>query len=46
MDGIVTQRLIDTALSKNVKLLIAARIGKIQVKPLELTILTYNELFT
>jgi DNA primase len=46
MDGIVTQRLIDTALSKNVKLLIAARIGKIQVKPTELTILTYNELFT
>jgi DNA primase len=46
MDGIVTQRLIDTALSKNVKLLIAARIGKIQVKPPELTILTYNELFT
>jgi DNA primase len=45
MDGIVTQRLIDTALSKNVKLLIAARIGKIQVKPPELTILTYNELF-
>jgi len=36
MDGIVTQRLIDTALSKNVKLLIAARIGKIQVKPPEL----------
>jgi DNA primase len=46
MDGIITQRLIDTALSKNVKLLIAARIGKIQVKPPELTILTYNELFT
>lgn len=46
MDGIVTQRLIDTALSKNVKLLIAARIGKIQVKPPELIILTYNELFT
>ena len=46
MDGIVTQRLIDTALSKNVKLLIAARIGKIQVKPPELTILTYNELST
>jgi DNA primase len=46
MDGIVTQRLIDTALSKNVKLLIATRIGKIQVKPPELTILTYNELFT
>lgn len=44
MDGIATQRLVDTAASKNVKLIIAARLGKIQYKPPEVTVLTYNEL--
>jgi len=44
MDGIATQRLVDTAASKNVKLIIAARLGKIQYKPPETTVLTYNEL--
>lgn len=46
MDGIVTQRLLNTASSKNIKLLIAARIGKIQYKPEDVVVLTYNELFT
>jgi DNA primase len=45
MDGIITQRLIDVASSKNIKLIIGARIGKVQYKPTDVTILTYNELF-
>ncbi|MEM4490060.1 MAG: DNA primase DnaG [Desulfurococcaceae archaeon] len=45
MDGIITQRLINTALNKNIKLIIGARIGKVQYKPIDITILTYNELF-
>ncbi|MEM0002401.1 MAG: DNA primase DnaG [Desulfurococcaceae archaeon] len=45
MDGIITQRLINTALNKNIKLIIGARIGKVQYKPVDITILTYNELF-
>ncbi|MEM1613106.1 MAG: DNA primase DnaG [Desulfurococcaceae archaeon] len=44
MDGIITQRLIDTASSKNIKLLIGARIGKVQYKPQNVTIITFNEL--
>lgn len=45
MDGIITQRLVNTALSKNIKLIIGARVGKVQFKPVDVTILTYNELF-
>ncbi|MEM0100132.1 MAG: DNA primase DnaG, partial [Desulfurococcaceae archaeon] len=41
MDGIITQRLINTALNKNIKLIIGARIGKVQYKPVDITILTY-----
>jgi DNA primase len=45
MDGIVTQRLVDTALEKNIKVIIAARVGRVQYKPPEVAILTYNDLF-
>jgi DNA primase len=45
MDGIVTQRLVDTALEKNIKVIIAARVGRVQYKPPEVTILTYSDLF-
>jgi len=44
MDGIITQRLLDIAHAKNVKLVIGARIGRIQFKPQNITILTFNEL--
>jgi DNA primase len=45
MDGIVTQRLVDTALEKNIKVIIAARVGRVQYKPPEVAILTYSDLF-
>lgn len=45
MDGIVTQRLVDTALERNIKVIIAARVGRVQYKPPEVTILTYSDLF-
>lgn len=45
MDGIITQRLLNIASSKNIKILIAARIGKVNYKPSDVAILTYNELF-
>ncbi len=43
-DGIITQRLIDKAADKNVKLLVGARIGKITNKPVDLLVLTFNDL--
>ncbi len=44
MDGVATQRLVDAASVKNVKLLVSARISSITKKPLNLTILTFDEL--
>lgn len=44
MDGIITQRLIDLASNKGIKLLVAARIGKVQFKPQGLVMITFNEL--
>lgn len=44
MDGIVTQRLLDIASSKNIKLIIAARIGKIHFKPTSVTVVTINDI--
>lgn len=44
MDGVATQRLVDVASVKNVKLLVSARISSISKKPLNLTILTFDEL--
>jgi len=43
-DGVITQRIVDLAFQKNVKYIIGARIGKIQKKPMELTLLTFNDL--
>ncbi|MEM4717216.1 MAG: DNA primase DnaG [Desulfurococcaceae archaeon] len=44
MDGIITQRLLNIASSKSIKIIIAARIGKVNFKPIDVAILTYNEL--
>jgi len=44
MDGIITQRLIDAASSRNVKLIIGARISKISYKPENITLLTFEDL--
>lgn len=43
-DGIVTQRLVDVASSKGVKLLIGVRIGNIMRKPSDVTIMTFHDL--
>ncbi|WP_440059976.1 DNA primase DnaG [Thermogladius sp. 4427co] len=42
-DGIVTQRLVDKASEKNVKIIIGAKIGKLTTKPPELLLLTFSE---
>lgn len=44
MDGIITQRLIDKASEKKVKMIIAAKIGRINYKPPEILILTFNDI--
>ncbi|MEM4596069.1 MAG: DNA primase DnaG [Desulfurococcaceae archaeon] len=46
MDGIITQRLLDIASTKAIKLIIGARVGKIQYKNPNLVVLTFNEIFT
>jgi len=43
-DGIVTQRLVDAASEKGVKVLIGAKIGKIARKPENLLILTFSDI--
>jgi DNA primase len=43
-DGIVTQRMLDIAAEKQVKLLIANRIGNIERRPTGVSILTFNDL--
>jgi DNA primase len=43
-DGIVTQRIVDAAAAKKIPLLIGARIGSIQKKGDEVTILTMNDI--
>jgi len=42
LDGIITQRLVDTAFSKSVKTLIGVRVGEIIRKPEDLTIATFQ----
>jgi DNA primase len=42
-DGIVTQRLLDKAVEKNVKIVVGAKIGKITYKPPEILVLTFSE---
>ncbi|MEM4481380.1 MAG: DNA primase DnaG [Desulfurococcaceae archaeon] len=44
LDGIITQRLVNVATSKNIKLIVGARVGKLQLKPAEPTFITFNEL--
>ncbi len=43
-DGIITQRILDLASSKGVKLLIGARIGNIEKRPEGITLLTFNDI--
>jgi len=43
-DGIITQRLLDVALEKNIKIIVGVKLGNITNKPKEITILTYNDL--
>ncbi|AEM38277.1 TOPRIM domain-containing protein [Pyrolobus fumarii 1A] len=45
-DGIVTQRLLDIAAKKGVKLLIGARIGNVEKRPEGVQMLTFNELIS
>jgi len=45
MDGIITQRLLDAATAKSVKLIIGARVGRVQYKDPNVVVLTFNELF-
>ncbi|MFX0067863.1 MAG: DNA primase DnaG [Promethearchaeota archaeon] len=42
-DGIITQRLIDIAFDKGIKSLIGARVGKIQKKPIKVSIFTFAD---
>uniref|UniRef100_A0A7J3XYT5 DNA primase DnaG n=1 Tax=Thermogladius calderae TaxID=1200300 RepID=A0A7J3XYT5_9CREN len=42
-DGIVTQRLLDKAAEKNVKIVVGAKVGKITFKPPEILVLTFSE---
>jgi len=43
-DGIVTQRLVDVASSRGVKLVVGVRLGNLVKKPQELVVLTFNDL--
>ncbi len=45
-DGVITQRLSDIASEKNVKYLIGARQGKITKKPLDIELLTFQDILT
>lgn len=44
-DGIVTQRILDKASSKRVKVVVGARIGRVNYKPPEIVALSFNDLF-
>ncbi len=43
-DGLVTQRLVDIAVDRKIQYLVGARIGEIPKKPLEVRILTFQDL--
>ncbi|MGC9105351.1 MAG: DNA primase DnaG [Thermoprotei archaeon] len=45
-DGVITQRLVDLAASKNVKILIGSRIGGVTKKPENVELLTITDLLT
>ena len=42
-DGVITQRLVDIALDKRVKCIVAARISDVVKRPLKLQLVTFNE---
>jgi hypothetical protein len=42
-DGITTQRLIDIASEKNIKFLVAARVSEVVKQPLNVNLLTFDE---
>lgn len=44
MDGVITQRLLDIASAKGIKIIVGARIGAISRKPTDLVMLTYEDL--
>lgn len=43
-DGIITQRLLDVAMDRGIKILIGTKLGNITYKPEEIIILTFNDL--
>ncbi|MEM2512556.1 MAG: toprim domain-containing protein [Ignisphaera sp.] len=45
-DGIITQRLLDTASSKGVKLIIGVRLGNVVKKPENLITMTFNDILS
>lgn len=45
-DGVVTQRLVEIANSKNVRMLIGARIGGVNSKPKQLELLTFSDVIS
>ncbi|AHC50597.1 DNA primase [Sulfolobus acidocaldarius SUSAZ] len=45
-DGVITQRLVDLASAKNIKMLIGARIGGINRRPKELELLSFNDIIS
>ncbi len=45
-DGVITQRLLDLASEKNVKLIAGARIGGVNKRPKNVTLLTFSDIFT
>ncbi|WEU40676.1 MAG: DNA primase DnaG [Candidatus Odinarchaeum yellowstonii] len=43
-DGVITQRIVDLASQKKIKYLVGARIGKIQKKPAETELITFDDI--
>jgi DNA primase len=43
-DGVITQRLVDIASKKNIKYLVAARVSKVVKQPLNVSILTFEDI--
>jgi len=43
-DGVITQRLVDIANEKNIRIIIGARVGHLTKRPLGITLATFNEL--
>jgi len=44
MDGVITQRLLDVASAKGIKVIVGARVGAISRKPTDVIMLTYEDL--